>query len=40
MRIATNLVLNGYLIRGFIALAIVLCRVKLGELVPRGVRRR
>jgi hypothetical protein len=40
MRIAMSPLTNEYLLRGFIALALVFCRVKLGALVPRRVRRR
>ena len=38
MRIAMSSLTNEYLLRGFIALALVFCRVKLDALVPRGTR--
>jgi hypothetical protein len=40
MRVAISPVMNEYLVRGFIALALVFFRVKLGALVPRRIRRR
>jgi hypothetical protein len=40
MRIVTNPVMSEYVFRGFILAALVLCRLKLGGLVPRGARRR
>jgi hypothetical protein len=40
MRISMSVLTDEYLLRGFIALALVICRVKLGALVPRGVHRR
>lgn len=39
MRVAMNPVMNEYLVRGFVALALVVFRVKLGALVPRRIRR-
>jgi hypothetical protein len=39
MRIATNPEMSAYIFRGLIVAALVLCRVKLGGLVPRGTRR-
>ena len=40
MRISMSPMMNEYVLRGFIALALVVCRVKLGALVPRRIRRR
>ncbi|HKW47847.1 MAG TPA: hypothetical protein VJN70_10390 [Gemmatimonadaceae bacterium] len=40
MRVAMNPWMNEYLVRGFIALALVFFRVKLGALVPRRIGRR
>ena len=40
MRVAMSPVMNEYVVRGFIALALVFVRVKLGALVPRRLRRR
>ena len=40
MRISMSPLMNEYVFRGFIALALVICRVKLGALVPRRIRRR
>jgi hypothetical protein len=40
MRISMSPLMNEYVLRGFIALALVICRVKLGALVPRRIRRR
>jgi hypothetical protein len=40
MRIAMSPLMNEYLLRGFIAFALVVFRVKLGALVPRRIRRR
>lgn len=40
MRTATTLVINEYFLRGFIAVALIVCRVKLGSLIPRSTRRR
>jgi len=40
MRIALSPLTNEYLFRAVIAFALVVCRVKLGALVPRGTMRR
>lgn len=40
MRMPMNPTMNEYLVRGFVALALVFFRVKLGSLVPRRIRRR
>jgi len=40
MRAPTNLAVSEYLLRGFIAAALIVCRVKLGSLIPRSLRRR
>lgn len=40
MRISMSPLMNEYVLRGFIALALVICRAKLGALVPRRIRRR
>ena len=39
MRVLMNAVPADYLLRGFVALALVVGRVMLGTLVPRGHRR-
>ncbi|HEY2379276.1 MAG TPA: hypothetical protein VGH98_25060 [Gemmatimonadaceae bacterium] len=40
MRVSMSPMVNEYVVRGFVALALVLFRVKLGSLVPRKIRRR
>ena len=40
MRVAMSPLMNEYVVRGFIAVALVLVRAKLGALVPRRIRRR
>lgn len=40
MRVSSSLIMNDYLLRGFIAAALIVCRVKLGSLLPRRLRRR
>ena len=39
MRMSIGPMMNEYAIRGFVALALVFFRLKLGALVPRKIRR-
>ncbi|HKW10788.1 MAG TPA: hypothetical protein VJO33_10430 [Gemmatimonadaceae bacterium] len=40
MRIPMNPVMSEYLLRGFVAVALVVCRMTLGALVPPRIHRR